>query len=152
MKESKAPRITVELPPAAARANVLLIDDDFGILDGVSDFLENEGFSVASASNGVDALNQLRSGLHADVIVLDVMMPLMDGWDFRAEQLADPLLRDTPLVVISAAGFSRETLQHQFRAHEVLLKPLDLGAFVRTLQEACAGSDARSKSSPAGAR
>jgi CheY-like chemotaxis protein len=148
----KGPRTTVELPPPAARAKVLLVDDDFGILDGVSDFLENEGFSVASASSGVDALNQLRSGLHADVIVLDVMMPLMDGWDFRAEQLADPALRDTPLVIITASGFSRETLQHQFRTDDILLKPLDLGAFLRTLQEACAGSDARSKSSPAGAR
>ena len=151
MTNLRAPRGTVELPPREAAAKVLLVDDDFAILDGVSDFLENEGFSVASASNGIDALSQLRSGLRVDVIVLDVMMPMMDGWDFRAEQLADPSLRDTPVVVISAYGFSRITLQQQFNAYEVLSKPLELGNFLRTLKDACGGSDAGSAPSSEGA-
>jgi CheY-like chemotaxis protein len=116
---------------------VLLVDDDFGILDGISDFLEAEGYRVVPASNGIDALNQLRSGVRVDAIVLDVMMPLMDGWDFRAEQLAEPSLRDIPVVVISAGAFTRETLQRQFDAHDVLSKPLDLDGFVRALQSAC---------------
>lgn len=124
-----------------AGAKVLLVDDDFAILDGVSDFLEGEGFSVVSASNGLDALNKLRSGLRVDVIVLDVMMPMMDGWDFRAEQLADPSLRDTPVVVISAYGFSQSTLQQQFKAHEVLSKPLELPVFLRALKDACGDDD-----------
>jgi CheY-like chemotaxis protein len=122
-------------------ARVLLVDDDFAILDGVSDFLEGEGFAVVSASNGLDALNKLRSGLRVDVIVLDVMMPMMDGWDFRAEQLADPSLRDTPVVVISAYGFSQNTLQQQFKAYDVLSKPLELPLFLRALKDACAGGD-----------
>jgi len=121
-------------------AKVLLIDDDFAILDGVSDFLESEGFSVVPASNGLEALNRLRSGLRVDAIVLDVMMPMMDGWDFRAEQLADPSLRDTPVVVISACGFTRRTLQQQFKAYDVLLKPLELGGFLRALRRACRSS------------
>ena len=115
----------------------MFIDDDFVILDGVSDFLESEGFSVVPASNGLEALNRLRSGLRVDAIVLDVMMPMMDGWDFRAEQLADPALRDTPVVVISASGFTRRTLQQQFKAYEVLLKPLELAGFLRALRGAC---------------
>jgi CheY-like chemotaxis protein len=135
--ESRAPRATVELLHPGAAAKVLLVDDDFAILDGVSDLLESEGFFVASASNGIDALNQLRSGLRVDAIVLDVMMPMMDGWDFRAEQLADPVLRDIPVVVISACGFTRDTLQHQFKTHDVLAKPLDLAGFVRTLKDVC---------------
>jgi CheY-like chemotaxis protein len=137
--ESRAPRTTAELSPPRVGAKVLLIDDDFAILDGVSDFLESEGFSVVPASNGLEALNRLRSGLRVDAIVLDVMMPMMDGWDFRAEQLADPLLRDTPVVVISASGFTRGTLQQQFKAYEVLLKPLELGGFLRALRGACRG-------------
>jgi len=115
---------------------VLLVDDDFGILDGLSDFLESEGFSVVPASNGIDALSHLRMGLHVDVIVLDVMMPMMDGWDFRAEQLADPSLRDIPVVVISASGYTRDTLQRQFYARDVLPKPLELEAFLRALKTA----------------
>ena len=116
---------------------VLLVDDDFGILDGLSDFLESQGVSVVPASNGNDALSHLRMGLHVDVIVLDVMMPMMDGWDFRAEQLADPSLRDIPVVVISASGYTRDTLQRQFYARDVLPKPLELEAFLRALNGIC---------------
>jgi CheY-like chemotaxis protein len=116
---------------------VLLVDDDFGILDGLSDFLESEGFSVVPASNGIDALSHLRMGLHVDVIVLDVMMPMMDGWDFRAEQLADPSLRDIPVLVISASGYTRDALQRQFYARDVLPKPLELEAFLRALNGIC---------------
>jgi len=146
--EPKASRSTVELSPSEA-AKVLLVDDDFAIIDGVSDFLESEGFSVLPASNGIDALNQLRAGHRVDVIVLDVMMPVMDGWDFRAEQLADPSLRDIPVVVISASGFSRDTLQRQLNAYEVLPKPLDLDGFLEALKAVCGGSDTGSTSSPA---
>jgi CheY-like chemotaxis protein len=145
--EPRAPRTTVELPPPGAGAKVLLVDDDFGILDGVADFLESEGFSVVSASNGIDALNQLRSGLRVNVIVLDVMMPMMDGWDFRAEQLAEPSLRDIPVVVISACGFARDTLQQQFNAYDVLLKPLELGLFLRALKDVCGANTGSASSS-----
>lgn len=138
--EPGAPRATVQVPPAAAPAKVLLVDDDFGVLDGLSDFLESEGFAVVPASNGIDALNQLRSGLRVDVIVLDVMMPIMDGWDFRAEQLADPSLRDIPVVVISASGFTRDALRRQFYAHEVLPKPLELDLFLRALRSSAAAT------------
>ena len=142
MTEPRTPRTRGELlPPAEPRPKVLLVDDDFGVLDGLSDFLEGEGFFVVPASNGIDGLNQLRVGLHVDVIVLDVMMPMMDGWDFRAEQLGDPSLRDIPVVVISASGFSRDVLQRQFFAHDVLPKPLELDRFLRALKDACGGSD-----------
>ena len=142
--EPRAPRATVEHPPGAG-PKVLLVDDDFAILEGVSDFLESEGYCVVPASNGIDALNQLRSGLRVDAIVLDVMMPMMDGWDFRAEQLADPSLREIPVVVISACGFRRDTLLQQFKTHEVLEKPLELEAFLRALQKVCGGSGSRSR-------
>jgi CheY-like chemotaxis protein len=127
---------------------VLLVDDDFGILDGVSELLESEGFFVVPASNGLEALNRLRSGLRVDAIVLDVMMPMMDGWDFRAEQLADSLLRKIPVVVISASGFSQVTLQQQLYVVEVLPKPLDPAGLVRALKAACGGSAPGGTSSP----
>ena len=83
MTEGSSVRTTLELPAPKALARILLVDDDFAIQEGVAEFLEGEGFSVVSASNGLDALNQLRSGLRVDAIVLDVTMPMMDGWDFR---------------------------------------------------------------------
>ena len=149
MTKSRATRATVELPPPGAAARVLLVDDDFGILDGVADLLEGEGFAVVSASNGIDALNHLRSGLRVNLIVLDVMMPMMDGWDFRAEQLGDPSFRDIPVVVISACGFTRDTLQHQFKAYDVLAKPLDLECFSRVLKSVCGGGNTGSAASSA---
>ena len=147
--ENRVSRTTLEVPPEG-RGKVLLVDDDFAILDGVSDFLESEGYFVVPASNGIDALNQLRSGLRVDAIVLDVMMPIMDGWDFRAEQLADPSLREIPVVVISACGFAHDTLLHQFKAHEVLPKPLEVDDFLRALHNVCGGRDSGSTSSPVG--
>jgi CheY-like chemotaxis protein len=148
--DARNPRTTVELPAPGAAAKVLLVDDDFAILDAVADFLEGQGFAVVSASNGIDALNQLRSGLRVDVIVLDVMMPIMDGWDFRAEQLGDPSLRDIPVVVISACGFTRDTLLKQFSACEVVPKPIQLDRFVRALKEACGRRESGSAASSSG--
>ena len=136
-------RTAVEFSPPRAAGKVLLVDDDFAILEGIADFLEEEGFSVVSASNGFDALNRLRSGLHVDVIVLDLMMPLMDGWSFRVEQLADPALRDTPVVIVSAYRFTRDTILQELNAYDALSKPLELTHFLETLKALCARGDAR---------
>jgi CheY-like chemotaxis protein len=99
------------------------------------------------AANGAEALSLRRSGLAADVILLDVLMPLMDGWDFRATQLADPALREIPIVVISACGFAPETIRHQFQAHDFFAKPLELIHFLQTIRNAC-GLEASEPSSP----
>jgi CheY-like chemotaxis protein len=147
--ETRAPRVTVELRGSDAGPKVLLVDDDFAVLDGLSDFLEGEGYHVVSASNGIDALNRLRSGLRVDAIALDVMMPIMDGWDFRAEQLADPSLRDIPVVVMTACGFAADTLQCQFKTHDVLSKPLELEGLLRALESARGAADSGSTSSSA---
>src|SRR5213075_2065863 len=84
---------------------VLIVDDDPPILSGLSEFLQGEGYNVAVAGDGRAALDQLRRGLRPSVIVLDLMMPVMDGWDFRHEQMKDAELRDIPVIVISATGF-----------------------------------------------
>ena len=103
-----------------------------------------------SASNGLDALNQLRSGLRVDAIVLDVMMPMMDGWDFRAQQRANPALCRIPVVIITAVGFAGDTIREQFKVDDVFSKPLDLRHFVRTLREVCKCSDPGQTSSASG--
>jgi len=151
MTDGRPVRTTLEIAPPRALGRILLVDDDFAILDGVAEFLECEGFSVISASNGLDALNQLRSGLHVDAIVLDVMMPMMDGWDFRAHQRADPALRGIPVVIITAAGFAGDTIREQFKVDDVFSKPLDLQHFLRRLREVCKCSEPGQTSSASGA-
>jgi CheY-like chemotaxis protein len=141
MTETKGPRTTLEIEAPPDPPTVLLVDDDPAILDGVGEFLGAEGFRVVAAPNGAEALACLRAGLRADVILLDVMMPVMDGWDFRAEQLADPALRKIPVVVISASGFARDTIGSQLKAYDVLPKPIDLGHFLKTLRSACGRGD-----------
>jgi CheY-like chemotaxis protein len=82
---------------------VLIIEDDRDIRDTLADVFAVEGYDVARASNGAEGLEQARR-LHPDVIVLDLMMPVMDGWQFRAEQKRDPAIADVPVVVVSAFG------------------------------------------------
>jgi CheY-like chemotaxis protein len=147
MTETRVPRSTLEIEPPPDPATVLLVDDDPAILDGVGEFLGEEGFRVVAAPNGAEAIACLRAGFRPDVILLDVMMPVMDGWDFRAEQLADPALRKIPVVVISASGFARDTIGTQLKAYDVLPKPIELGHFLRTLRDVCGRGDADQGSS-----
>src|SRR4051812_30460195 len=102
---------------------VMIVDDDESILDGLAELLESEGFRVATALHGMAAIEQLQAGLRPCVILLDLMMPVMDGWDFRQRQLADPRLRNIPVVIITAAGFSDTSLKAQFGDIEFVAKP-----------------------------
>jgi two-component system response regulator MprA len=87
-----------------SRTSVLIVEDDRDIRECMADALEVEGYSVALAANGREALDQLRGGVFPDLILLDLLMPVMSGWEFRQEQLADPLLSGIPIVVVSASS------------------------------------------------
>lgn len=89
--------------PADPRRLVLVVDDDELVRDTVHDFLTDEGFDVAVAGDGGEAMSLLRSSARLpDLIVFDLKMPRLDGWQFRAQQLADPRLSALPVVVVSA--------------------------------------------------
>ena len=81
---------------------VLVVDDDYALLDAVKDVLEDEGYEVSVAANGLEALKELRRGERPNVILLDLMMPVMNGWEFREEQLRDQSLAAIPTVIITA--------------------------------------------------
>ncbi len=102
---------------------VLIVDDDLSVRTALNELFETEGYAVALAANGRAALDQLRGGLRPCVILLDLMMPVMDGWDFRAEQLADPELKDVPVFILTAVGFSAETVRAQFGDIPFVPKP-----------------------------
>lgn len=117
-------------------AVALIVDDDAHIRDSLSEHLREKGFEVLSAGHGVEALEVARRGPRPDVIVLDLLMPVMDGWDFRAAQLASPDLADIPVVVISAAGFSPRTVLGQLSVADYLMKPLHPDTFVAAIRRA----------------
>ena len=118
------------------RPTVLIVDDDPGIRDGLGEFLAEEGFTVSTAAEGVEALQILRTGIKPVAILLDVMMPPMDGWDFRQRQLIDARLAEIPTIVISAAGFSPDSIRAQFGDVEFLPKPIPVLTLLQALREA----------------
>ncbi len=87
---------------------ILVVEDDDATREAECLLLQGEGYAVTAARNGREALDHLHEGLRPRVIVLDLAMPVLDGYAFRAEQLRDPELKDIPVVVCSAAGDLRQ--------------------------------------------
>ena len=91
-----------------ASATVLVVEDDFDLRDALVPILEYEGHRVVSAANGQEALDRLHTMPPPSLILLDLMMPVMDAEEFRAEQLRDPTLASIPVVVMSAHPSAEE--------------------------------------------
>jgi len=87
--------------------SILLVEDDEIVRRAMQMVLEWEGYQVQCAGNGQEALDVLRSGqTQPCLILLDVMMPVLDGEQFRQEQLRDATLASIPVIVVSAASFA----------------------------------------------
>ena len=116
--------------------SILVIDDEADLRETLSIILNEEGYEVMSAGNGAEALDRLRSGAPPSLILLDLMMPVMNGWQFRAEQRQDPQLARIPVVIISAdAGV--ETKAAPLEVADCLKKPLELATLLRTIERHC---------------
>ncbi len=114
----------------AARGVILLIEDDQDIRASTAELLADEGFSVVEAEDGSAALAHLRHGLAPSLILLDLMMPGLTGWGFRREQLADPVLRDIPVLVITASGMSDAVLKQDLGDVGLVRKPFGAQALL----------------------
>lgn len=113
---------------------VLVVDDDPDTREAVRDVLHEDGYVVTLASDGDVALRDLREGRTLpDVILLDLMMPVMDGVAFRAEQLADPALAGIPVAVFSAHARAEEAAL-ALNADAYLEKPLSLDELLVTVR------------------
>lgn len=116
------------------RAHVLVVEDSSAAREGLTLVLRQRGFRVTAAPNGLEALAYLSGGGPADVIVLDLMMPVMDGWTFRRAQLQDPWLADIPVVALSAlddrpvSGVTPQVALH---------KPVDPRLLIETVSRIC---------------
>ena len=82
---------------------ILVVDDERDIRDTIAELLTDEGYEVEEASDGAEALEKAR-GCHPAMVLLDLMMPGMNGWEFRARQRGDPDLAGIPVIVVSALG------------------------------------------------
>ena len=115
------------------RCSVLVIDDHPEVRDLLRVALEAEGFSVSAVGDGRDALNHLRSHADTCIILLDLMLPVMDGTDFRAAQLRDRSLAWIPVVLMSGAPDTVRRAR-ELGARQLLKKPLDLDEVTQALR------------------
>jgi len=116
----------------APKSLVLIIDDDEGIRTALAELLELSGYQVAVAADGQEGLELLAVGLEPNAIVLDLMMPRMDGWTFLSHLRADPKLHDVPVVVTSAVASEGPA-----DADVCLQKPFDLGRLDHEVARLC---------------
>lgn len=116
---------------------VLIVEDDPALLEAMSGAIEAEGYEVRRARHGLDALGQLRAGRRPpQVILLDLMMPIMNGWQFRHAQRQDAELSRIPVVVVSA---QTDSAQHAawLEADDYIQKPIALDRLIETIQKFC---------------
>ena len=121
-------------------AIVMTIDDDADLQMSIVDALEDQGFCPVVVADGLEALDLLQGGFRPSVILLDLMMPRMNGWDFRREQNKDLALRDIPVVVTTAEAFGGFTKAAEFGKVGWLQKPFGLEALMTAIQSALESS------------
>jgi CheY-like chemotaxis protein len=116
-------------------ASVLIVEDDADVRGALATFLEAEGYSVLEASDGAAALRELRVQ-NVCLVLLDLWMPGMDGWEFRAEQLKDAALADVPVVLITADhAAARRAAELGVQGH--LTKPIEFPVLLDYVARYC---------------
>lgn len=118
--------------------DLLLVEDDPETRDATIDVLQAVGYRVQSAVDGRDALAWLAANESPRLIILDLMMPVMNGWQFRSAQLANPAIAAIPVMLVSA-GQSLEHDAKELRAAAAVAKPVDLGVMLDKIRALVGG-------------
>jgi CheY-like chemotaxis protein len=115
---------------------ILIVEDDPYIRRDLAEILRGEGYDVVTAGEGSEALHRLRRKACPSVILLDLMMDGMNGWDFRDRQLQDPALAAIPVVILSGLieGARHAT---NLAAVDLIVKPIVLDALLETVHRHC---------------
>lgn len=112
---------------------ILIVEDDDEIRELLAEMLGEHGYAVRTASDGQEALSRMRDS-PPNLLVLDLMMPNMDGWSVRAAMLEDPALAGVPVVVLSGAADVRQA-SSGLGAVRVLTKPVKWSTFLQVVRE-----------------
>ncbi|ADO68434.1 response regulator [Stigmatella aurantiaca] len=110
---------------------LLIVDDEAAIIEALQELLTDEGYDVATAFNGAEGLKQLHAA-KPDLLLLDLMMPVMDGRELLRRVREDPSFQDLPVVVMSAGSISDEERR---TASATLAKPFELDVLLSTLDQ-----------------
>jgi DNA-binding response OmpR family regulator len=117
---------------------LLLVEDDLDVRDTLQDLLEEEGFDVVPAANGKQAIDflTLNQPPGADLVILDLMMPMVSGWEVLERMTGDDRLSDIPVIVLSAV-----TAEPPPRAQGFVRKPFTIEQLVATVRGCLSGGD-----------
>jgi CheY-like chemotaxis protein len=134
--------VTVEgrvanVPPSAGTRLVLIVEDEESIREVIRDVLEDRGFAVKVAQNGAEALRLLDS-VRPDVVVLDLLMPVMHGWDFMESYVEKTGGQAIPIVVVSVNPALPRSF-NRFGVRQVVSKPFDVDVLIAAVEEALPG-------------
>jgi len=119
---------------SAPQCHVLVVDDDAAMRDSLRDILEDEGHDVVEAANGQEALATIRSRNDIDLVLLDIMMPVMNGLEFLASKVRDESISSIPVVIMSA---HLTTVDRVVGANAIFSKPFNPAALLGKITELC---------------
>lgn len=116
---------------------VLVVEDDNDLRESLSQALRDHGYTVTQAENGQQALDLLHAGARPSVILLDLMMPVLNGWELRDALRDDPALADIPQLVISA--YMDEAEQHvlELSPDDCIRKPFAIRVLLEAIERHC---------------
>jgi CheY-like chemotaxis protein len=122
--------------PGSSRRRILLVDDDADVRRAIAGLLEDEGYEVDACSDGQGAWERLHAAPAPDLMILDLMLPGMDGWQLRTRQRADPQLRHIPVLAISADPSPKASAIH---ADAFLAKPVGASVLLAEVERILQG-------------
>jgi CheY-like chemotaxis protein len=120
-------------------ASILIVEDDKEIRESLKDVLEIEGYQVVTASNGQEAIETLRTMPQPCLILLDLMMPVMNGWEFLKYRRTFDALATIPVAIVTAAG---EIKSQGLHAEAIIKKPIDLDVLLKWVGQFCSQQSA----------
>ena len=122
---------------AAAHRTVLVVDDDADAVDAIATVVEDAGYDVMRAANGREALQRLHDSQgRCDLILLDLLMPVMNGWDFRRRQRETPAFAHIPVFLMSA-GAHLSVVRDELQATGCVPKPVDVAEILEVVKRQC---------------
>lgn len=118
-----------------SKVKVLIVDDEPFNIEVLEQALDGTGYQVVTASNGQEALAKIQ-GEQPDLVLLDLMMPVMDGFAVLTKVKEDPMLRDIPIIIVSAENDSKSVVKGiKQGAEDYLTKPVDTAQFLKKVKE-----------------
>jgi CheY-like chemotaxis protein len=111
---------------------ILVVEDDQALREAICDVLRDEGYATIRADTGEAALALLHADDQPALVLLDLMMPTMNGWQFRQAQLSDPTIAQIPVVIMTA---SRNLEGRPIQADRILYKPVSISTIVAAIED-----------------